>query len=364
MQCEPKSRFGNCSQITANSSAANPKDSACLELHGLEAGLGLAPGDGFCHARRAPVTSVRCQKLHKAPLQRGWVALRQWAWVALLPWGIACGDWSHFAAGSNSRCAEGLVVTQARCCAPGQAVSQGHCVGRPSRCPTGWEALESPVAGCARVSHPVLIQPGRYLIGPNDWESEHVVAGEGNVEAFWLDATEVTLAGWARCVGAGACAPAKLRERLAEPGLPMVGITAVEAESFCNWAKGRLPRSEEWLRVAVGPNSRRFPWGQTGLVCRRASFGLVRGPCAEGGVSPDWVGSRPDGKSEAGLYDLVGNVAEIVKTAQGDFELRGGSFRSDHAASLKTWSSVPYMGPGPDVGFRCAYDSDPEASPR
>ncbi len=308
------------------------------------------------------MTSVRRQKPRQSPLQRGWVPLKQWAWIAVLAWGIGCRDGSHFSAGSDSRCAEGLLVTQARCCAPGQTVARGHCAGKPSRCPEGWQTRETPVAGCVWVSHPVLIQPGHYLIGPNDWESEHVVASEGDVGAFWLDATEVTVAGWARCVGAGACVGAETTEALAEPGLPVVGVTAVEAESFCSWAKGRLPRSEEWLRVAAGPNSRRFPWGQTGLVCRRASFGLLRGPCAEGGVSPDWVGSRPDGKSEAGLYDLVGNVAEIVKTAQGVFELRGGSYRSDHAAALKSWSSVPYTGPEPDVGFRCAYDRDPQAS--
>jgi sulfatase modifying factor 1 len=143
-----------------------------------------------------------------------------------------------------------------------------------------------------------------------------------------------------------------------------VNVAADEAESYCNWAGGRLPRSDEWLRVATGPDSRRFPWGQTGLVCRRASFGLVRGPCAEGGVSPDWAASRPDGRSEAGLLDLVGNVAEIVKTAQGGFELRGGSYRSDHAAALKSWSAIPYMGKGPDIGFRCAYDRDPLAAAR
>src|SRR5512147_2409331 len=30
--------------------------------------------------------------------------------------------------------------------------------------------------------------------------------------------------------------------------------------------------------------------------------------------------------------------------------------RSDHAAELKSWATLPYLGAAPDVGFRCAYD--------
>lgn len=326
MECEPKSHFGN---------------------YGQKVGLLDLLTKSCCSV---PVTQMRT-----------WVASVVVGFV--LSAGTACNRWNNLAAAADSRCGEGLVVTHARCCAPGQVVSNGHCVGKPSSCPSGSTVVESPVAGCVWISRPVHVQPGHYVVGPNDWESELVVATEGDVSSFWLDATEVTVADWTRCANAAVCAKAPIDQgRYAEPGLPMVNVSAGEAESFCRWAGGRLPVAQEWLRVTAGPNSRRFPWGQTGLVCRRASFGLVHGPCAEGGMSPDWVASRPDGRSELGLYDLVGNVAELVSDGAGGFELRGGSFRSDHAAELKTWSAIRYTGPGPDVGFRCAYDREPEAA--
>ncbi|HEY5960047.1 MAG TPA: SUMF1/EgtB/PvdO family nonheme iron enzyme, partial [Polyangiaceae bacterium] len=188
----------------------------------------------------------------------------------------------------------------------------------------------------------------------------NVVWSEGNVTAFWLDDIEVTEASWQRCADAGICAVRLTpTNRTIEPGLPVVNVTPAQAQRYCAWQSGTLPRRDQWLLAAASASSRRFPWGQTGLVCRRATFGLVRGPCAEGGAFPDFSGSRPDGKSDIGFYDLVGNVAELVSAPDGSFEVRGGSFRSTHASELKTWSSLPYTEPRDDIGFRCAYSEEP-----
>ncbi|HMA93853.1 MAG TPA: SUMF1/EgtB/PvdO family nonheme iron enzyme [Polyangiaceae bacterium] len=271
---------------------------------------------------------------------------------------FGCDRLTHFSVGTSVRCAEGLVSVQARCCAAGQRVEHGHCVGKPERCPYGWLRLDT---GCVISTGAVHVEPGKYSVGPNDWESEQVPPASGHVSGFWMDATEVSNLAWESCISARACVTVGTRGStgLQEPGTPVVDVSAEQAALYCAWRGGRLLRSYEWLRVAAGENSWRYPWGQTGLVCRRASFGLVQGPCAEGGSSPEWVGSRPDGKSERGLYDLVGNVREIVQSGEGGYALRGGSYRSDHAAELKSWSLVPYTGPQSDVGFRCAYDHEP-----
>lgn len=324
----------------------------------------MAQPFGFCHALGVKVAFDCPDRLRPVVRQclgaRGDSVILVALLAAML--GVACSRSVGFTSASDSRCADGLTVDMARCCAPGQVVSVGHCVGKPTSCPDGWRFGESPATGCIWASHAILVAKGHYVLGPNDWESEHIRASEAEVGAFWLDATEVTIAQWTRCMAVGACSASPIEPgRAGEPGLPVVNVTAGEAETFCAWANGRLPRTDEWLRVTAGANSRRFPWGQTGLVCRRASFGLVRGPCAEGGTTPDLAASRPDGKSELGLYDLVGNVAEIVRSNEAAFEVRGGSFRSDHAAALKSWSSIPYVDKGPDIGFRCAYDRDPEA---
>lgn len=270
---------------------------------------------------------------------------------------MSCDDLKAIAVGTSVRCAEGLVSMGARCCATGQRFEQGHCVGTPRACPKGWLRLDT---GCVWELNPIYVPPGQFSVGPNDWESEQVASDSGQVSGFWMDATEVTNTWWERCVDATECPEIRrLSAGEDEPGSPVVQVSAEQAAAYCAGRGGRLPRTQEWLRATAGEGSRRFPWGQTGLVCRRASFGLVRGPCSEGGSHPEWAGARPDGKSEIGLYDLIGNVSEIVQTNDGRYELRGGSFRSDHAAELKSWSLVPYAGPSSDAGFRCVYEHDP-----
>jgi len=119
---------------------------------------------------------------------------------------------------------------------------------------------------------------------------------------------------------------------------------------------GRLPTSDEWVIAAAGHDGRRYPWGQTGLVCRRAVFGLVDGPCATGGVGPEIGGMRPDGATPDGVLDLAGNVAEWTVESDGGYAARGGSFRSRVAGELKSWSVEEVDGSADHVGFRCAYD--------
>lgn len=261
--------------------------------------------------------------------------------------------------GSLSRCPDELLPVGARCCAPGQTVTAGRCGGKPLRCPAGFRISEQGRLGCVANNVARRVDGGAVVVGPNDWESEQVKAERFDVATFWLDSTEVTWERFWQCVAAEQCALRTDAKGAFEPGLPVTQIPPSEAQRYCAWVAGRLPRRAEWLRAAAGATSRRFPWGQTGLVCRRASYGLTRGPCAEGGLLPDWAGARPDGKSADGLLDLVGNVAELVESEAGTFEVRGGSFRAEHAARLKSWTVEPYRAPRDDIGFRCAYDAEP-----
>lgn len=327
----------------------------------------MAPGTFVWHAwLPAPVPNHPLPALYlqtNASRKRGRpLALHLAAALAMLAWGTGCQDWRDLPIGTSLRCAPGLVAMGPRCCASGQSLLRGHCVGRPLRCPNGWVLSEE---GCSWDASAIRVEAGGYTVGPNDWESEHVPPNSGRVSTFWMDQTEVTNARWNACTRSNKCSIPSPNANVGagEPGLPVTRVTASQASSFCAVQRGRLPRAGEWLMVAAGEASRRFPWGQTGLVCRRASYGLVQGPCAEGAVSPEWAAARPDGKSELGLLDLVGNVAEITESESGQPEVRGGSFRSDHAAELKSWSALPYSGPAVDVGFRCVYDQDPEASP-
>jgi formylglycine-generating enzyme required for sulfatase activity len=202
----------------------------------------------------------------------------------------------------------------------------------------------------------VTIQGNLVSLSGADWEGKAGKAGQAKVVSFEIDSLEVTGARYARCVEADACAP--LRGTSA-PTLPVREVAPEQAEAFCRFAGGRLPTGPEWVLAAAGKEGRRFPWGSTGLVCRRAVFGLADGPCASGAREPDEVASRPDGKTPEGVLDLAGNVAEWAREPGNRFLARGGSYSSKGAAELKSWAATERSGPAPDIGFRCAYPSSP-----
>jgi sulfatase modifying factor 1 len=256
--------------------------------------------------------------------------------------------------GEPNRCPTGLIALGPRCCADGQRLRQGSCHGTPQRCADGMRAIDSGMPGCAVVAKRLAYPGATMRLGPADWQAEGVVAPrEVVVQAFELDATEVMLQRWTACVAAGRC-PVPMQQ--AEPGQPLVNVTPASAAEFCRFMGGRLPSSDEWLFAAGGSSSRRFPWGQTGLVCRRAAFGLREGPCADGAEGPELAGARPEGATPEGALDLSGNVAEWTREPDGSYVARGGSFRSRTASELVTWARESGPHPSGHIGFRCAYD--------
>jgi len=250
-----------------------------------------------------------------------------------------------------ARCPAGLAVQNARCCGVGQLLtSNGQCSGPASACDGEMQRDNS--GACVLPDERITIAGGTSHIGTPDWEGPERAVHDFSVEPFALDRAEVTLARFRVCSAAGACPKI---EGESEPGRPVRNIAPSDAAAFCEFAGGRLPSAEEWLFAAAGSAGRRYPWGNTGLVCRRASFGLVSGPCAEAGTGPDLAGARPDGATPEGVLDLSGNVAEWTLERDGTFAARGGSYRSELAGDLKSWAIEPRQTPAPHVGFRCAY---------
>ena len=197
----------------------------------------------------------------------------------------------------------------------------------------------------------VAIPRAAFLLVASDWEASYQVAPLVVATApFWIDAYELTA------------------EDPADPGRAAGDLTVGQARARCGARGGRLPTSAEWVAAAAyrpgnGPGAggtpktiekaTRYPWGETGAVCRRGAFGLVHGPCAEiVTAGPDTVGAHPDGATAAGLQDVAGNVAEWVDGVQGP-ELRGGSYTTAFAADLRLWAVTH----APTGGARCAYDA-------
>jgi formylglycine-generating enzyme required for sulfatase activity len=163
-----------------------------------------------------------------------------------------------------------------------------------------------------------------------------------HVAAFGIDAFEIT---------EGRIHPGREDQAQAAGGL-----TRAEVLAFCQARGGRLPTEEEWLAAASTEKATRYPWGDTGAVCRRAAWGLTDGPCAHGARGPDTVGAHNGGDSPLGIHDLAGNVAEWVADANG--VVLGGSYASQLAAELRVWSRkvVSPETRDPTIGGRCAYD--------
>jgi formylglycine-generating enzyme required for sulfatase activity len=250
-----------------------------------------------------------------------------------------------------ARCPAGLEAEGARCCGSGQVIGgDGICSGGANACAQGMS--EDETGACVLPVSRIHFAGGSAHFGATDWEGALETARDVDVDAFDLDQAEVTIARFRQCSAAGKCP--KIPEE-AEPGRPVRNVSAAEATAFCAFASGYLPSSEQWLFAAAGSAARHYPWGNTGLVCRRASFGLVHGPCAQGGVGPDFAGARPDGATPEGVLDMAGNVAEWTREKDGSFVARGGSYRSEHASDLKTTAFEPRQARAPYIGFRCAY---------
>lgn len=189
---------------------------------------------------------------------------------------------------------------------------------------------------------------------------------------FCLDVTEVTAAGYAACVGAGACSAAELAcSRAATHGAPERAtqpincVSWLEADGYCRFARKRLPTEAEWEWAARGAaRGNPFPWGSA-LPEKRACWDGKGNALGKGGRKEACpVGSHPEGDSPEGISDLAGNVREWTSSRSGRFRIvRGGSWGD----SLPDFLSVSFRGlNAPDerfelTGFRCAAEPLPRA---
>ena len=281
--------------------------------------------------------------------QSKWPTLVIVALSAMLIIAVAIG---RKAASQPARCPQGMVDTPTRCCSLGQSEADSRCVGTAEACPVGLDAKDG---SCVVPPQRVLIPAGIARVGPSDWEAHgRAPMRDAVIDApFYIDAFEVTFDRWFACMQAGACAAP---DHEGEAGQPVRGVTLYQAIEFCRWAGGELPSDDMWVLAAAGPSARRYPWGDTGAVCRRADWGKRDGPCANGGTGPDWVGIAGMDRTPEGVVGLGGGVSEWVRTSDRG-GTRGGSYRSRLATHLRTWwgeqrdPDRAYE----DVGLRCAY---------
>ena len=203
-----------------------------------------------------------------------------------------------------------------------------------------------------------LVPAGVFKAG--DKEFTNNLPREVELPAFYLARNLVTNAQYKKYIAAN---PSEKKpaywddERYNQPEQPVVGVNAMEAKAYCEWAGLRLPTEWEWEKGARGTDGRPYPWGEPTPTKERANYGGNVG-------QPTPVGSYPKGASPYGLMDMAGNVwewtASVYSTDKDGTNwrtLRGGSFFND-AVNLRAAFRGSF---GPDFrgcyfGFRCAQD--------
>ncbi len=252
----------------------------------------------------------------------------------------------------------------------------------------------------------VAIPAGTFEMGSESGKDDEKPVHEVAVEAFCIDRTEVTVAAYAECVGAGACPPAPTTADW--PGIteeakgidsqfctgarddrqqhPINCVDWTMADAYCHSVGKRLPTEEEWEYAARGPDERVYPWGDEApgpkLLNTCAAECVAMGErmghpgwepmfdASDGWESTSPVGSYPEGASPFGVLDMAGNVWEFTSSGYSpDYSsprsdpdekrvYRGGSWGFGEPLLIRTsnrggsGSSRTYR--GADVGFRCA----------
>src|SRR5262249_25274070 len=115
---------------------------------------------------------------------------------------------------------------------------------------------------------------------------------------------------------------------------PVVRITLAEARSYARWKLCRLPRLDEAIHAAQAAGRSRYPWGGSAEPwrCNTGELGL-------GHACP--AGALEAGHGEAGVYDLLGNVAEWSDSLAPDSLSEAIDLAPLRSPALAPWSVVP-----------------------
>ena len=222
----------------------------------------------------------------------------------------------------------------------------------------------------------VGVPAGEFTMGSSEGTVAEGPAHIVYLDAFYIDKYEISNNQYRKCVEAGICVQLEKRTSYDDPDFahhPGVNVTWPWANSYCEWARKRLPTEAEWEKAARGTDGRRYPSGNE-INCDHAQY-------KECGGQTIPVGNLPNGVSPFGAFDMAGNVWEwVIDEWQEDYYqispssnpqgpsnprniqeihvFRGGSW-SEPADLLRSTYRTWYM---PDaqyynLGFRCVIDS-------
>jgi formylglycine-generating enzyme required for sulfatase activity len=165
---------------------------------------------------------------------------------------------------------------------------------------------------CDHCPEVVVIAPGTFAMGSDDFETEKPVRSVAIAASFAIGRSEVTIAQWDACVAAGGCSFRPTDPGLEDRTLPVAELSWYDAVAYVEWLsrvtghRYRLPAETEWEYAARGGTTTAYWWGDE----PRAGLANCRGCGSRGGRQTSPVGSYS--ANPFGLVDTAGNVAEWV----------------------------------------------------
>jgi formylglycine-generating enzyme required for sulfatase activity/uncharacterized caspase-like protein len=225
----------------------------------------------------------------------------------------------------------------------------------------------------------LYVPAGEFTMGSDTGDPDEQPIQKINLDAFWIDQTEVTNKMYSLCVSEGRCKEPDQKgsaTRLSYYGnpefdnFPVLIVDWTMAKTYCEWADRRLPTEDEWEKAARGENAFVYPWGNDAPNNNLLNYNSN---------DTTEVGKYPEGVSFYGALDMAGNVWEWVSSLymaypydEGDGRedmgssalrvIRGGSWvnRYDHLDHLRS-AGRGWFDPGDYyyVGFRCAMSATP-----
>jgi formylglycine-generating enzyme required for sulfatase activity len=273
---------------------------------------------------------------------------------------------------------------------------------RTSRWTAAAAAVALAAAGCARhrvgqralddlaAGSMIELKGGTFVLAEPTGPTRSDVTYE-RMGRYLLDATEVTVAAYRRCVDAGACTPASTSvtggligagerrelsaacnaQREDRADHPVNCVDWDQATRYCAWLGKRLPSEGEWEWAArKGPAATPMPWGEEGAAAQPcwSGRGNDAGDARRPGTCP--ADAHPQDVTGTGVRGLAGNVREWTSTWQqlgADSRgrhgvpgrvVRGGAWSDDDPVLLSAWRRQGEL-PGvrdARIGFRCASD--------
>jgi serine/threonine-protein kinase len=222
-------------------------------------------------------------------------------------------------------------------------------------------------------------------MGSNNYSGEQPVHSV-DLDAYWIDKTEVTNAMYAKCVQTGACPQPQQTDSSTRTSYfgaaqfdkyPVIYVTWFMAGIYCKWVGARLPTEAEWEKAARGTDGRAYPWGNASPTCELANFWDTSKNGCITDTSP--VGSYPSSASPYVALDMAGNVMEWIadwldpgyyakslpSNPTGPISgtnrvLRGGAwgYVNTFVSSSYRFGHLP-QSTDPNIGFRCSRGTSP-----